>query len=375
MRPMIKVRDYHLLHPALSEDNTLEDLLYRGIEPQRESTYLDRGDALKKYRKTVRRMNRISKYGFLSATAVLEPFFREQDSYDPWRFGTIFSTSFASYDNVISHLHKLYAKGIEGISPIEFTYAVGNAVISGITMTYQLKGPSGSFPDSEVLPVIRHYFNEGSCDYMLWGIYNTLIPEIASYYDHLFRTVYGDASTEPAEGIALKRAETENYTSILLEDTEVGEGVFLSDIASLQKEKISDAKGDPMDSELQMRVFKREDIHALLNALIERGVDLEDIDGVISAACGHPSYDYVEKDVLEAYFPNAAKVYPHALLSYGASGSFSINSLVAFEILKKGSFPEEISRGVREDRPKKILCLGVNKLGNLTGGVWIWKRD
>lgn len=371
---MIKVIDYYLMHPSLPYEEKLNSLLYTKSKPQDKNMYLELPPLDKATRKKIRRMNRVSKFGYLTASEVLDSFFERHHKHDPWRFGTIFSTSFASYDNVISHLKKLYSEGTGAVSPIEFTYAVGNAVISGITINYTLKGPSGSFPDSDVLPVARHYFEQGSCDYILWASFNTLIPEIASYYEDLFKKTFGDKETIPENDMKLKQRIVENYNAIIL-GNESGEGVYLEDVISHQKATVPDDQDGRMRAEIQMQQFEIEDIKCLFDLLEKRGCCLDEVDAVISAAFGHPSYDGAERRAIEESLPHAARIYPHKILNYGPSGSFAINSMTAFEILRTGSYPSKITRNASEGRPKKVLCLGVNEMGNLSGGVWIWKQD
>ena len=370
---MVKVKAYDIFHPSIPQSKTFEEVLFQEEITPPLDLYVNREDDLKTYKKIVRRMNRISKYAYLSATNLLNSL--PEVERDPWSIGTIFSTSFASFDNVLSHLNKLYSKGIEAISPIEFTYAVGNALISGITINNNFKGPSGTFPDSDVLPIVDHYFTQGACDEILMGSYNALIPEVASYYENLYKCFYHGKTKTTMDHIEIEQRMTESYITILFENQEEGQGIYLQGQVSVQKKEVnSEGEGLPK-AEIQMGSFEKEDFIRLFKSLEEEGIALDQVDAIVSSAFGNPSFDQAEAEAMEETFGKIPTVYPAAIFPNGGCGSFSIDNLVAFELLKKKKFPLAITRNMGEKGPETVLSLGVNEMGSIIGGVWKWKQD
>ncbi|BCJ93202.1 hypothetical protein acsn021_07710 [Anaerocolumna cellulosilytica] len=389
----IFIRCIDVKSPVIPDGSDFEDTLFQPEQYWRAERLLDLKVLLKPHLKTVRRMNRTSSMAYLSASALMEKSGLVKDEYDPYQFGTVFSTTNASYENVLRILNTLYEAGREGVSPIDFTYSVGNSLISGITMQYNLKGPSTMLPMSEGLQIAKVILEENDASRILAGTYNICLSENLEYYRQ-FSYLKGEEKTftgilENACGMVMR----EQAVSMLLENDSVhpdAKGCFLSGLAVKRKTKTSQTKAGEfhqdsayeMHSISELSEFLSSDFEETISlALYDANILAEEVDAVFTCASGHPGMDFAEYEALERKVPNAIRVSIHGIFGANFGGNFMLNCAAAVTSLMKQKLPP--SMGVKDTKGKftmrseskkinTILVNGYNELGNIISGVIQW---
>lgn len=382
---MIRLRNYHVQSPLLTEGETFSDHFFCEDKIPPKALYFDLNGIAKEHRKATRRMNRISKIAYVSASDVMDRSGLPKDAFVPERFGTMVSTASASYDNVLKILRTLYTEGADSVSPIDFTYSVGNALVSGITMKYGLKGVSSTFPSSAVLLPAKIQLDLDKADYLLVGSYNVLQPEIVMHQQQI-GYLRGDTQGvtpigDKAKGMVLR----ELAVSMILEKaSEQTEGCMLTGLSGKGKTPVpvsprySEDRPYGLDCYEQLADFQAADFtETMTEAVRQAGIGTDGIDAVFSCACGHPSLDRAELAAVEKAFPQAALA--AVLPVYGASacGTLLLNSVAAYESFRSGRIPSGflVKEGEKRGRLRHILVNGVDELGTISSGVWQWNEN
>jgi 3-oxoacyl-[acyl-carrier-protein] synthase II len=389
----IWIRCIDVKSPVIPDGSDFEDTLFQPEKYWIAERQLDLKTMLKPHLKITRRMNRTSSMAYLSASALMERSGLVEEDYDPYRFGTVFSTTNTSYESVLRILNTLYENGRECVSPIDFTYSVGNSLISGITMQYNLKGPSTMLPLSEGLQLAKIILEENDADCVLAGTYNICLSENLDYYKQ-FSYLNGEEETftgilENASGMVIR----EQAVSMILENDSMhpeAQGCCLSGMAIKRKTKISKEKAGefPKDSAYEMHSiaelseFQSRDFEETMAlALQDANISAEEVEVVFSCASGHPGMDFAEYEALEKIIPNAIAVTVNGIFGANFGGNFMLNCAAAVTSLKKQKLPP--SMGVKNSKGKftvrtesrkinTILVNGYNELGNIISGVIQW---
>ncbi len=391
----IWINDFDIQSPVIPIGCDITDTLFNPKENWVSKRQFDFAALIGPYRKDVRRMNRTSTLGYLSATSIMEKSGLAKESFDPYGFGTVFSTTNASYESVLAVLNSLYQKSIEDVSPINFTYSVGNSLISGITMKYGLKGPSTMLPSTEPLLVASMILEQEDAERILVGNYNICLDDNLNFYRQ-FDYLQGDDQhftgiLEDAKGMVIR----EQAVSLVLESDAVHtgkEGCVLAGLSIKRKKKINStlAQGQMknmtsaynINSFVELSHFSPEDFEETIKlALSESGVAASQVDAVIMCSCGNPGLDNAEYKAVSSLIPDAKMVSVHGIFGSNFGSSFMLNCAVAVASLQKQMLPP--SEGVIDSKGrfttkteslnlKTVLVNGYNDLGNMITGVIKW---
>lgn len=387
----VVLNSFDVVSPVIPYGASFEDTLFNPDKSWNNSQQLDMKVLLKPLRKEVRRMNRTSSLAYLSSSNVMNKSGVLNINFNPYRFGTIFSTHNASYESVLKILKELYKNGTEGVSPIDFSYSVGNSLIAGVTKKYQLKGPSTAVPSSDPILLARMILNQDEADYILAGSYNICLDENISYYKSI-DYLNGDPTEftkllEEAEGMVAR----EMGISMILEgykddksDTNKCCLTGLSNIHSINNKK-QQYKSNIYDisSDCELSNFSSEDFTRSMSlALKDAGITADDVDAVFTCSCGNPGLDLPEFEAAKNMFGEKTEfVAIQGVFGGNFGGNFMINSAAAAASLEKQCLPP--SKGVPDSNNffnkecknielTTILVNGYTDLGNIISGVWQW---
>lgn len=362
---VVWIRDVDVVSPVIPETSSFEDVLYNMKENFVSEVKIDLNKSLRQHFKVCRRMNQTAKLGFLSATNVMNKSGILNVEFDKNRFGTAISSTNASYDSVLRILKTLYSKGLEEISPIDFTYSVGNSMLSGITMSYQLLGPSNVLPSSEALQVAHSIIEQNDADYMLVSSVNICTDENFDYY-HQFDYLQGDASGQNNGKMTIR----EQAVSIILEreDSKHNDAsCYFENIVQMRKSKRNRQECKTCDSAYDVNTmyelagFEKEDFsRVMIKALNETPCDV-----VLLCSAGYKEMKDAELGAIHEVAPNAVTLNPGEIFGSNFGSSFMLNVAVAVSILRKQSIPGNSNN----KNIKRILVNGYNELGNIISGV------
>lgn len=389
------IRSFDVKSPVIPIDSDFVNTLLNPKENWIPKRLLDLKTLSQTYRRETRRMNRTSSMGYLSATSAMEKSGLVQEEYDPHRFGTVFSTTNASYESVLSILNSLYEDGLEYISPIDFTYSVGNSLISGITMKYNLKGPSVMLPSTEPLFMALITLEQDDIDRILVGNYNICLEENLKFYSQ-FDYLQGDESKctgilEDANGMVVR----EQGVSIILEKDELRhgkEGCELLGLSIKNKRKLSNEKyknslikqdsAYNLNTYIELSEFSQEDFEdEMKNVLLESNIEAKDVDAVFMCAGGHSNLDSLEYEAVSNIMPNAKMVSIQGIFGSNFGSSFMLNCAAAVASLQEQKLPGSVgvkdssgrfSIETEESDLKTVVVNGYNDLGNIISGVLQW---
>lgn len=382
----------NVLSPVLPEAISFEEMLFGNTTGWMSKQQFDMKHLMKSCLSEVRRMNRTSGLAFKSADEAMKCFHSEE-KYDSFRFGTAFSTTNASFESVLRVLNCLYEKGMDYVSPIDFTYSVGNSLISGITKKYQLKGPSILMPSSEPVLSAQLALERDEADYMMVGSYNICLDENLDYY-HKMDYLNGAKEEctkmlSAGSGITVRE---QAVTLILSSDNKNGgkKGCCMYDVAVTRKEraekdlaqKYVQDSAYSINSVCELSSFSEVDfVKAMRLALQYSKKHSEEIDVVFTSICGHKNKDIAEYDGVKKMFPNAVQVSVQGMFGGNLGSSFLMNCAAALESMRHQSVPASygVSNKYTEyaNEPtamdiKIVLVNGYDELGNIVSGVLEW---
>ena len=388
----IILKDFNVMSPVIPDGVSFEQTLFYPDENWEPNEQFNIKKVVKPVAKEVRRMNRIASMAYVSSTSIMDKI--DFSGINNYRFGAIFSTHNASYENVLRILKNLYGKGAEAVSPIDFSYSVGNSLLSGITIKYGLKGPCTVLPSSDPLLLTRIILQNGEADYMLVGSFNICLDENLEFYRTL-DYLNGDRDgftklLEEANGAVVR----EVGISMILESSEHCENkdekkCYLSGFSDIRAKLHNVAKKDltfnnyPISTDAELSMFSAEDFKKSMKiAMADAKVTAEDIDAVFTCTCGNKSLDLEEyKAIVDTFNENTELVSIQSVFGTNLGGNFMLNSAAAASSLKNQCLPptkgisEGNSRFNKEKKSKKlttILVNGYNDTGNIISGVWQW---
>ena len=355
------IKDVDVISPFFSNADSFETALFNTKLGERvEEIQVDLEKYLKPYFKTCRRMNRTAKMGFLSAVNVLNKTGILNSDFEYNRFGTVISTTNASYDSVYRILDKLYSEGIESVSPIDFTYSVGNSMLSGITINYKLLGPSNVVPSSEALPLAMAVIENDEADYMLVSSVNIVTDKNIEYYDQFdfIKDMFGLLIKEQTVSIVLEKEDSRSHNV----------SCYLKNIVQIHKSRIENAalkdrdSAYNIDTNVELSEFVEEDFKkAALKAVGNQKCEV-----VLLCAFGHGQMKNAESKAIKEILPDAKVFALSDIFGMNFGSSFMLNVAAAVEILRNQKLPY----GKRpESTISNILVNGFDDIGNIVSGV------
>ena len=377
----IYLLSYDVMSPVNPSECSFADILFSPEKYREDKQQFDMLTLIRPYVRELRRMNRTSSIAYISASNAIKRSKLTEKGYDCFRFGTICSTTNASYENVLRILNPLYSKGTTEVSPIDFTYSVGNSLLSGITKKYQLKGTSGVFPSSEPLFISKMIFNDEDADYLLLGSYNICLDENIKYYSQVdFMRGSSDTSKgEDDSGMTIR----ESAVSMVLGNEKLDVQEKAAQLCSVvqitktncskesyEKSQLNTCSAYDVDFRVEFSEYEQKDFRKAMElALKEADVTEDEIDAVFSCSCGNLSMSKAEGKAIEELFSGRPVV--KCLETFGGNfgGNFMLNSIAASECLKHNQLP-----GVEKTQNplKCVIVTGFNDLGNIISGVWKW---
>lgn len=362
-RSKVWIKAYDVKSPVIKPDSSFEQVLFSKKSEHQSPVKLNLNDYENPDRRHCRRMNRTSLLGFLSVTEALNRSGLLEKDFDQGRIGTAFSTTNASYDSVLRMLRSLYQKGVDAVSPIDFTYSVGNSLISGITMKYKLKGPSTLVPSSEALLIGQMHLEMDEADHMVVGSFNILTDENIDYLKQMPYLNVEDKSS----GMPVK----EHGVSIILSKDE--EQVYIGEVIQMQKKRLSPsvaaASSIQADSAyhvqtmVELEHFHQEDF----SQVMKKASKDEEVDLVLMCSTGHESMVKAEKEAIQALYPHAEVAAIGEIFGVNFGSSFLLNVVAAKTILEHQQLPWTQMK--HSKALKRVLVNGFNDLGNMISGV------
>lgn len=386
------LKDFNVMSPVIPDGMDFEKTLFYPDENWEPNIQFNIKKITKPIAKQVRRMNRTSSIAYVSSNSIMER--NDFEGVDDHRFGIIFSTHNSSLENVLRILRNLYEKGAEYVSPIDFSYSVGNSLLSGIAIKYGLKGPCSVLPSSDSLLLSRMVLQSGEADYILTGSFNICLDENLEFYRTLSH-LNGDSDhftklLDEAEGSVVR----ELAVSMILESLEHSENsdekkCYLSGFADIRAKvhNVARMNGEfntyPISADAELSMFSSEDFaKAMKIAMSDAEVKPEDIDAVFTCTCGNKSLDLEEyKAVIDTFNEDTELVAIQGIFGTNLGGNFMLNSAAAAVSLKNQCLPP--TRGIfkentrfnmqkKDKKLKTILVNGYNDTGNIISGVWQW---
>lgn len=355
------IKDVDVICPFFSHEYSFEEALFNAKKNERhESIKVEMEKALKPYFKICRRMNRTAKMGFLSAVNVLNKSQMTDGDFDHDRFGTMISTTNASYDSVYRILDKLYSEGVESVSPIDFTFSVGNSLLSGITINYKLLGPSNVVPSSEALPLAMAILENDEADHMLVSSVNIVTDENLNYYDQ-FDFIKDDAGLlikEQAVSIILEKEDSKSHDV----------SCYIKNTAQIHKSRLKsnipkkcDSEYD-IDTNVELSEFDEEDF----KKAVIKAANGEMCDVALLCSFGSGQMRDAENKAVKDIMSNAKTYVLSDVFGMNLGSSFMLNVAAAVEILRNQKLPY----GEKSEKPiKNIFVNGFDDIGNIISGV------
>lgn len=355
------IKDVDVIYPFFSNGYSFEEALFNSKRNERpQGIKVEMDIALKPYFKICRRMNRAAKMGFLSAVNVLNKSHMINGDFDHDRFGTMISTTNASYDSAYRILDNLYSVGVESVSPIDFTYSVGNSLLSGITINYKLLGPSNVVPSSEALPLAMAILENDEADHMLVSSVNIITDENLNYYEQFdfIKDASGLLIREQAVSIILEKDDSKSHDV----------SCYIKNTAQIHKSKIKrnipkkcDSEYD-IDTNVELSEFIVEDF----KKAVTKATNNEKCDVALLCSFGEGQMRERENKAVKEIMPDVKTYILSDVFGMNLGSSFMLNVAAAVEILRNQKLPYGEKT---EKKIKSVLVNGFDDIGNIVSGV------
>lgn len=355
------IRDVDVICPFYSNGYNFEEALFNTSSAQRsQDVKVEMKHALKPYFKICRRMNRTAKLGFLSAINVLNKSELLSNNFDHYRFGTMISTTNANYDSVYRILHELYSEGVKSVSPIDFTYSVGNSLLSGITINYKLLGPSNVVPSSQALPLAMAIIENDEADYMLVSSINILTDENLKYYEQfdIVKDDLGLLIKEHAVSLVLEKEDSQSHAV----------SCFIKNIIQIHKSRLKSNFPKQCDSEynIDTNVELSEFSEVDFKKAASKAINEQKCEVALLCSFGNDQMKEIECKAIKEVIPDAKMYSLSDIFGINFGSSFMLNVAAAVEILRNQKLPygEKF-----ENTIKSVFVNGFDDIGNIISGV------
>ncbi|UZR96685.1 beta-ketoacyl synthase N-terminal-like domain-containing protein [Chondrinema litorale] len=282
-------------------------------------------------------------------------------SFSPERLGLILNTDIAANAAVESYLTKLYERGADKVSPLNFTKTVANCALGDVTRFFKLRGPSSMLLGENSAAYGFDLLQDDKADVMICGGFDELRD--STFFNYVLSDKVLSPKNEKGEYVSLKEklGTPEEEGKLIL-----GEGsafVVMEKLehalernAPIYAEVLGYSTGcDGIGNHLLTERSHTDLASVMLDSIQHTGISENDVDLVVGGSCLPWQVKSYEAKAIE----NVCKkeeVYYTTIKSktgetLGASATLSLATGalgVKYEMVPGTGFPNQVLEGVNK---------------------------
>lgn len=317
------------------------------------------------FKKSVtRRMDRFSSMVLSASKMALNDSNICLEEVDKHRIGTVYNTSYGSFNTNLKFGYKLESSGPDMVSPMVFAGTVSNACLGHTCMNLKLKGVSTMILGTNNIEYTCDLIESNKADVIVTAGADDYCDELYNSYNAANYVTKGDELCKPFDkdrsGIRLREA-----VGVLVIEGEK----FINKDKKIYAEIIGTgtayAKRIPMKSELNLCQEAFE--YAMNIAIKEANIDKKDIKVIFAAASGSKGGDLSEANAIESVFRNNVKDIAitsiKGVVGENLGASLNINVIAALLSMENGSIPKTKGLDVLDENINLNIVLNNSKKG------------
>lgn len=287
-----------------------------------------------------RRMDRFSSMVLSASKMALDNGNVNLDEIDSHRIGTVYNTSYGSFNTNLQFGYKLESAGPDMVSPMVFAGTVSNACLGHTCMNLKLKGVSTMILGTNNIEYTCDLLESNKADIIATGGADDFCEDLYESFNEASYVTKDIELCKPFDknrsGIRLREA-----VGVLVIEGEKNIDKGKMPYAEVVGTGTAFCKDIPMKSEDDISEESFE--YAMNMALLEAKIDKKDIKAIFAAASGSKGGDVAEAKAIEKIFKEYTKSIPVTSIK-GAVGenlgaSLNINVIAAIMAMNKGVIP------------------------------------